>query len=141
MWIALLLAGIVGGIFTVRALRHASNGPNILIQNYLPETSEQPEKCDQELQMELLLLDLASSSRRLADALTLEADCGEKAFAEPSDQTHFSKWQEARRSVLEAQQIYSQTVEEYGRFVEQLSPTARPDATSWLVRAMSAIHA
>jgi hypothetical protein len=87
-----------------------------------PRTGKEPE-------MENLLAELGEASRRLAEALEAEADCGEKAFtAGPADPAGFARWLEARRAVMESQEAYSQTLEEYGRLLEELSPRARLEA-------------
>jgi hypothetical protein len=142
VWIALLLAGTGWVFLSLRALQQVEHPDNFLISKNLVALTGPLQKSDPEVEMELLLLDLAYASRKLADALELEANYGEKAFAgRRADQAYFSHWLEARRTVMAAQEVYSQMVEEYGRLIDDLAPPARSEAAAPLVRAMSALHA
>jgi hypothetical protein len=79
--------------------------------------------------MELLLMDMSAKAEILTEALAFEAEIGRKAIEEDTENPAcLSQWQQARRAVQQAQEVYSEALDDYLEFLHSLPPPLRAAA-------------
>jgi hypothetical protein len=80
-------------------------------------------------EMETLLLHVRAAADALVAALAVETELGQTFDAAGAqDESLFEQWKLSRRAAEQAQQVYSQAVEEYQEFVQSLAPPLRAKA-------------
>jgi hypothetical protein len=84
---------------------------------------------EKRLEMDTLLSNLQAASATLTDALAAEARLGQSPIANELDAlSTLAEWQEARRTVEQAEEVYSQAAHAYREFVHSLPPPLRTTA-------------
>src|SRR5580704_7207522 len=91
-------------------------------QNSEPSITGNPHFSDKGFQMELLLMNLTAKTEALREALTSEAELGEKAIGTGAG---IGQWEEARRAVAQAQEVYSESLDAFREFLHSLPPPLR----------------
>jgi hypothetical protein len=117
-----------------RQQRHSRRRKQLLIQA-LHEVgtdlsiARTPRLSDRQFELELLLMDMSAKAEMLMEALTFEAEFGQKAIEEDTENpVSLSHWQEARRGVQDAQEVYSEALDNYLEFLHTLPPPLRAAA-------------
>jgi hypothetical protein len=117
-----------------RQQRHSRRRKQLLIQA-LHEVGRDrsiaraPRLSDRQFEMELLLMDMSAKAEILTEALAFEAEIGRKAIEEDTENPAcLSQWQQARRAVQQAQEVYSEALDDYLEFLHSLPPPLRAAA-------------
>ena len=123
--------------------RHSKRRKQLLIQALKDvgtdlSIARSPRLSDRQFEMELLLMDLSAKAEMLMEALTVEAQFGQRAIEEDTENPAcLSQWQEARRGVQDAQEVYSEALDNYLEFLHSLPPPLRATAAERGALAMA----